>query len=55
MPLLNPRSNLNANSLMVNLENLERQMVVCRVVWRFGRTLKDWQIDHLHTQKGRQE
>jgi len=30
-------------------------MVVCQVAWRFGRATKDRQIDHLYTQKGRQE
>jgi len=40
-----------AKSLMVTLRNLERRMVLCQVAWRFGRSPKDWQIDHLHTQK----
>ena len=44
-----------AKSLILNLGNLEPRMVVCQVAWRFGRAPKDWQIDHLSTQKGRQE
>jgi len=38
--------------------NSERRMVwlthVCQVAWRFITAPKDWQIDHPHTQKGRQ-
>jgi len=50
---------LIAKSLIVNLGNLERGVVwltrACQVAWGCGRTPKDWQIDHPHTQKGRQE
>ena len=54
MPIPIPSLKLTAKSLMVNLENLERQMVVCRVAWGFARAPKDGQIGHLNTQKGRQ-
>ena len=42
-------------SLIVNLGNLERRLVVCQVAWRFERAPRDWQIDHLNTHKGRLE
>jgi len=45
----------NCEKFDSEFENLERRVVVCQVAWRFGRAPKDWQIDHLHTQKGRQE
>jgi len=52
--ITNTSLKLIAKSLIVNLRNLERRMVVRQVAWRFGRAPKDWQIDHLHTEKGRQ-
>jgi len=54
-------SELKANCEKCDSElgNLERRMVwltrVCQVAWHFARAPKDWQIDHLHTQKGRLE
>ena len=55
------KSELNANCEKLDSELGELRMpdglpaCVCQVSWHFVRAPKDWQIDHPHTQNGRQE
>ena len=53
------KSELKSNCEKYELGNLQRRRIwltrVYQVSWRFGRALKDWQIDHPQTQQGRQE
>jgi len=57
--MLNPSLKLIAKGLVVSWGNLEHRIVwltrMCQVAWLFLRASKDWQIDHPHTHKGRQE
>jgi len=53
------KSELEANCEKFDSELGELRLVwltrVCQVSWRHGRAPKNWQIDHPHTQQGRQD